>query len=74
MMNQTDEILNYLRAGYSLTPLEALDKFGCFRLGARIWEIKDQGYDIESKIVSGPNGKHYSRYTLKHQEKQLTFV
>lgn len=27
MMNQNDEVLNYLRTGYSLTGLEALDKF-----------------------------------------------
>ena len=38
-MTQTDEILQALRAGERLTPLAALERFGCFRLAARIHEL-----------------------------------
>lgn len=42
----------WLEAGNTLTPLEALDKWGCFRLGARIWElIEKQGLSIGKTMV-----------------------
>ncbi len=63
-MTQSEAILNYLRQGKSLTPLLALDLFGCFRLGARIWDLKHQGHSIEMKLVESPEGKHYAEYTL----------
>ena len=49
--------------GKSLTPLEALNEIGCLRLGARIYDLKRQGYDIKSEIVH-KNGKHYSSYYM----------
>ena len=61
-MSQTSQILAYLKTGASLTPLEALERFGCFRLGARIWELRDEKYDIRMELVGGK--KHYARYTL----------
>ena len=38
--SQNEAIREYLEAGHSITPLEALNKFGCFRLGARIADLK----------------------------------
>jgi len=63
-MTQTEAILDYLKAGHTITPLEALDKFGCFRLGARIWDLVQAGHDIETEIVH-QNKKHFARYSLK---------
>ena len=59
-MSQEKQILNYLRAGNSLTPLEALHKFGCFRLGARIWDLRHSGYNI---INEGE--ENYAKYRLE---------
>jgi hypothetical protein len=70
-MTQTKSILNYLQKGFSITPLEALDKFGCFRLGARIHDIKELGYDVQSKIVRSGK-KHYAKYWLKKTTGQPT--
>ena len=64
MKSQEQQILEYLQAGNSLTPLEALRKFGVFRLGARCWELKHQGYNIKSELVKGDNNKHFARYSL----------
>lgn len=50
-MSQTQQILNHLRSGKHITPLEALNRFGCFRLGARIHELKEAGYRIRSRMV-----------------------
>ena len=63
-MSQEDEILNYLQQGYSITPIQALEKWGVFRLSGRIFSLKKQGYHIHSELVKGINGKHYSKYKL----------
>ena len=48
--NQRKKILDYLQSGKGLTAIEALQKFGCFRLSARIHELK-KSYPIQSKFV-----------------------
>ena len=44
---QREAIREYLEDGKTLTPLEALSLFGCFRLATRIFELKKQGLDIK---------------------------
>lgn len=63
--SQCTKILAYLQTGKSITGMEALKKFDCFRLGARIYDLKDRGYAIESELIQLPNGKRVARYTLK---------
>ena len=63
-MNTNERILEYLQKGNSITPIEALDKFGCFRLSTRIWELKKDGYDIETVIETNGN-KKFASYRLK---------
>lgn len=68
MESQNTQIKAYLQSGKSLTALDALHQFGCFRLGARIHNLKEQGMNIESKmvqIISGGKKKMVARYTLK---------
>ena len=47
-LTQTALILKHLKEGNSITALEALYDFGCFRLASRISELKKAGWDIES--------------------------
>lgn len=61
--SQNKQILAYLQGGRSITPLEALNLFGCFRLGARIAELKSKGYDITTEMVKH-NGKRFASYRL----------
>ena len=63
VLNQTSEILSYLKSGKSITPLEALNLFGCFRLGARIWDLEQEGIKIKHELVS-ENGKTFARYSI----------
>jgi len=65
-MSQSNDILTYLQSGRSLTPLEALDLFGCMRLGARIWDLKAEGYKIESHTLE-IGGKYVASYSLKQE-------
>lgn len=55
------------RGSMGVTPLVALHEVGCFRLGARIWELKRDGYDIASELVMTANGKHVARYWLREK-------
>ena len=72
--SQCAEILNYLkhnrRAG--ITPLEALNLCGCWRLGARIYDLKELGYNIETKMIKTHpaffNNKRYACYFLKNKK------
>lgn len=60
---QRDRILDYLATGKPLTPIAALKSFGCFRLGARIYDLKRKGHRIESRLVSR-NGARVAEYRL----------
>lgn len=71
MITQCDMILEYLRRFGSITPWEALREFGCMRLGARIWDLKNMGHDISVVMVQTKNrlGRtvRYAKYVL-HEE------
>lgn len=52
---QCDKILAHLSAGKAITPLDALDDYGCFRLGARIHDLRAQGYEIDRTMITVKN-------------------
>lgn len=62
-MSTTNKIRQHLESGKTITPIEALDLFGCFRLGARIYDLKQQGVKIITKRIER-GGKHYAQYQL----------
>ena len=74
MITQCDMILEYLRRFGSITPWEALREFGCMRLGARIWDLKQMGHDISVVMVQTRNrlGRTviYARYVLNESTKE----
>lgn len=61
---QNQMIINYLKTGKILTPLEALDMFGCLRLSARIYDLKDKGWPIHCERKPTNNGKIVGHYSL----------
>ena len=61
--SQCAEILAYLQAGHSLTALEALRRFSCLRLAARIQDLEEAGHTFSVETVEH-NGKRYAQYTL----------
>lgn len=54
-MNQNKLVLDYLQENGSITPREALDEFGIMRLGARVYELRQQGYPIKTKTTTSRN-------------------
>ena len=62
---QKELIREYLERGNSLTPMDALELFGCFRLATRIFELKREGLDIVTDMVENKaTGKRYASYRL----------
>ena len=62
--SQERMILEALKNGESLTPLEALKRFGCLRLGARIWDLKRKGHKVKKNIVKTDSGKRVAQYFI----------
>ena len=68
--SHTQIIKNHLLNGGSITALEALRDFGCYRLGARISELRNAGMDIKTKMetsFSKATGRpiHFARYFIE---------
>lgn len=62
---QEKQILKALQSGKRLTPLAALEQFGCMRLGARIWNLKNKkGWPIKTTIIKTNTGKHVAEYQM----------
>jgi len=68
-MKQNTWILNQLKQA-PLTPMEALAGCGCFRLAARIKELRQQGHDIQTKTLILPNGKIVAQYHLEQSNER----
>ena len=69
VISQNKKILKYLRTHKKgITPMDALKLCGCFRLSARIHDLKDEGHNIysemETKKYEDGTKKRYARYRL----------
>ena len=65
-MSQEDMTLEALQKG-ELTAIDALKKFGCFRLAARIYRLRQARHNTKSTTKTMPNGKHIAVYTLEQE-------
>jgi hypothetical protein len=63
--SQNALIKGWLLNGYSITQLEALTQFGCFRLAARVADLRDEGLNVVTDMVTLENGKRVARYFVK---------
>lgn len=65
--SQAQRILAYMKEGNTITPLEALHKFSCFRLGARIADIAGIiGYPPKRKRVKVTNAEGKEVYVMQY--------
>lgn len=62
---QCNRILDYMKKGFAITQMEALQMFGCRSLAARIWDLRHScGIDITTEHVENEKGKYIAQYTL----------
>ena len=67
---QKSVLLDHLRQFGSIEPLTALHEYGIYRLGARISDLRNEGYNIitEKKTsISRITGRpvHFANYVVK---------
>ena len=60
---QANQILGYLRRA-GVTPIDALNLFGCFRLAARVCELRKAGWPITERKIKTTTGKRVAEYSL----------
>ena len=69
METQNRMILQHLESGKPITPMDALNLYGCFRLSARIFDLRERGVEITTgkRYVTDRNGKKkiVAEYWLK---------
>ena len=62
---QNTLVINHLKHHKTITPIKAFIHYQIFRLAARIYELRSQGWKIETVMKSGLNGRKYAQYRLK---------
>lgn len=65
MESQNAQILHYLKQGKTISPLDALQSFGCFRLASRIYELRDAGWPIHCERKEVGDKKRVAFYSLE---------
>ena len=73
--SQKQNILEYLKQGFSITPLDALNMFGCFRLANVIYMLKNEGHDIQKTTINRGE-KSFASYKIitKEENGQRVFI
>lgn len=62
---QNREILEFLKTGQHITQVTAFFKFDCWRLSARIHDLRREGHNIRTRIHHDEHsGKRYAVYSL----------
>lgn len=72
-MTQCERVLEHLKTYGSITPLEAQERYGIMRLGARIWDLRhENGVKIKSETKTEKNryGEmcHFANYRLEEEQ------
>ena len=73
-MTQEQRILEYLKVFGSITSWEAIKEFGATRLSAVIYNLRNKGYNIETRYVTKKNrfGEYvtFGEYELKEKRNE----
>jgi hypothetical protein len=64
-MTHSKQILSHLKSGKALTAYEALVLFGCFRLAARIHDLREAGHSITTTRTETTSGATIAEYRLE---------
>ena len=68
-MSQVDMVKEYMERRGSITQAEAIEAFGCYRLGARIADLKERGVAVGRIMEEGQNRfgerTRYARYFIQ---------
>jgi len=54
-MKHSEKLLAWFSNRRTITPLEALSDLGIYRLGARIFDLREAGHDIHTELMTVAN-------------------
>ena len=63
-MSQTKQILKHLQKGKTITAIQALNLFGCFRLASRINDLGRMGIIVD-RVTVVKDKKRFAKYFIK---------
>ena len=63
--SQNEKIRAWLLDGKEITSWDAIMMFGCTRLSARIFDLREQGLNITVRKRIAPNGANIAVYSLE---------
>ena len=55
-MTQCEKVLKHMREHGSISTIEAFTEYGITRLSARVWDLRNDGVEIESEMVTKKRG------------------
>ena len=66
MIARTQEslVLRALLAGESVTPMDALRRWGIFRLAARVFRLRQKGFPVLTRMAEMAGGKRVAVYAM----------
>lgn len=62
--SQEKAIIKHLMGGGRITAISALYAFGCLRLSARIFNLRNNGWVIRDQFVTTQRGKRVKEYFI----------
>lgn len=68
MASQAARIYKYLAEGGRLTPLQGLELFSTMRLGARIKDLRNEGFNILTNMITTEGGARVAQYYIPREK------
>ena len=65
--SQISRVKRHLIGGKSITPIDALNLFGAFRLSHIIYVLRNEGYNIKTDLIND-GIRRYAKYSLINEE------
>lgn len=63
-ISQEENIENLLLRGETITPIEALHRFGIFRLAAIVYTLRQKGLNIDKRMVTASTKRKFAEYKM----------
>lgn len=64
--SQNKKLAKWLKSGKTISPLQALNQLGIYRLASRVNELRNEGMNIETKLIHEHPVK-FAQYKLKRK-------
>jgi hypothetical protein len=61
---QCEQILQHLKAGHSITTMQAFTYFGITRLPDRVRDLRRKGVTVYAEMIRLASGKRVAKYQL----------